>query len=146
MSIHKSAFSVRLKELRIQQNLSQYKLADLLHLSRSMISNYEQAIREPDYNTLILFADYFEVTTDYLLGYSNIKQPILSKEQKLHFSGLLKEIDSIEDCTIDNITYLLNLSKRYNGILKQLESLSQKSIDDLEKYIYLLKTRDEAEK
>lgn len=61
-------FGKRLAELRNQKELSQYELADRLNLSRTQLANYEQGKREPDFETLVLLADFFEVSLDYLLG------------------------------------------------------------------------------
>ena len=58
----------RLKELRKKHKLSQVKLAMDLNMNQNTISRYENGIREADYKTLIAFADYFNVSLDYLLG------------------------------------------------------------------------------
>lgn len=57
----------RIAALRKEKGLSQYELADRLGFSRGKLANYEQGTREPDYETLIKIADFFEVSTDYLL-------------------------------------------------------------------------------
>lgn len=56
-----------LKELRESRKLDQQDLADLLHVSRSTIANYETGRREPDYDKLLQLAEFFEVSVDYLL-------------------------------------------------------------------------------
>lgn len=58
---------MRLRELRKQQNITQLKLAMDLGLNQNAVSRYETGEREADYKTLILFADYFNVSIDYLL-------------------------------------------------------------------------------
>lgn len=58
----------RLKELRKGKKISQLKLAMDLHMNQNSISRYENEEREADYATLICFADYFNVSIDYLLG------------------------------------------------------------------------------
>lgn len=58
----------RLKELRKSYGLTQEKLADALSISRVNYTRYETEKARPDYETLILLADFFDVTTDYLLG------------------------------------------------------------------------------
>ena len=58
---------MRLKELRQQKHISQLKLAMDLGLNQNSISRYETGEREADYKTLIAFADYFDVSLDYLL-------------------------------------------------------------------------------
>ena len=58
----------RLKELRKKRKISQVKLAIDLNMNQNTISRYENMERQADYQTLIVFADYFEVSVDYLLG------------------------------------------------------------------------------
>ena len=58
---------MRLKELREKKNVSQLKLALDLNMNQNSISRYETGVREADYKTLIAFADYFNVSIDYLL-------------------------------------------------------------------------------
>lgn len=64
-------FKERLKELRLEKELSQDELAKALHINQRSISNWETGVRQPDYETLALIAEYFSVTTDYLLGISD---------------------------------------------------------------------------
>ena len=58
---------MRLKFLRKKKKISQLKLAIDLNLNQNSISRYENGTREADYATLIMFADYFNVSIDYLL-------------------------------------------------------------------------------
>lgn len=58
----------RLRELRKSKKISQLKLAIDLNMNQNTISRYENLEREADYATLIKFADYFNVSLDYLLG------------------------------------------------------------------------------
>ena len=58
---------MRLKYLREQKKISQLKLAMDLNMNQNSISRYETGAREADYATLIQFADYFNVSIDYLL-------------------------------------------------------------------------------
>lgn len=58
---------MRLKELRKKKRVSQLKLALDLNMNQNSISRYENGVREADYATLIAFADYFNVSIDYLL-------------------------------------------------------------------------------
>lgn len=61
-------FSKRLKELRIEKNLKQSDLAQVLKVSSRTISFYENGKRECNFNTLLKISDYFGVSIDYLLG------------------------------------------------------------------------------
>ncbi len=58
----------RLKKLRKMRKLSQLKLALDMNMNQNTISRYENLEREADYKTLVKFADYFDVSLDYLLG------------------------------------------------------------------------------
>ena len=58
---------MRLRFLREQKKISQLKLAMDLNMNQNCISRYENGQRQADYQTLIAFADYFDVSIDYLL-------------------------------------------------------------------------------
>ncbi|WP_264448896.1 helix-turn-helix domain-containing protein [Bacillus cereus] len=57
-----------LRELRKEKKITQKDLAITLKLSESTIGMYERNERQPDYDTLNRIANYFKVTTDFLLG------------------------------------------------------------------------------
>lgn len=61
-------FSDISKNLRKERNLSQVQLAEALNVSKACISMIEIGKNEPTANTLIRYADFFECSTDYLLG------------------------------------------------------------------------------
>ena len=58
---------MKLKNLRKERGISQLKLAMDLNMNQNSISRYENGQRQADYTTLIAFADYFDVSIDYLL-------------------------------------------------------------------------------
>ena len=66
-----AVFSERLKELRKAKGLSQRALAEAVGMSDTGIQNYELKVRTPNADIIIKLADYFEVSTDYLLGCSD---------------------------------------------------------------------------
>ncbi len=66
-----SSFHVRLKELRLEEHLTQAELASIIGIAKSTISMYENGNREPDFETLESFADYFNVDMNYLTGYTD---------------------------------------------------------------------------
>ena len=68
-----------LKSLRKRNGLSQSELGKHIGLSKAVISNYENGINYPDYENLIRMAEYFGVTTDYLLGVTNVKTVDVSR-------------------------------------------------------------------
>lgn len=61
-------FSKRIKELRIENSLTQKQLAEILFIDRTAVSGWETKNKQPDYETLIKLAKLFNVSTDYLLG------------------------------------------------------------------------------
>lgn len=65
----------RLKELRKTRGVSQLKLAMDLNMNQNTISRYENCLREANYETLISFARYFNVSVDYLLGITEEVKP-----------------------------------------------------------------------
>lgn len=67
----KDIFAERIKYLRELNGLGIRELASKLGISHSAISLYESAQRTPDIDTCKLFADYFKVTGDYLIGLSD---------------------------------------------------------------------------
>lgn len=60
--------SKRLKYLRNKKGLSQQNMADFLGISRQGYGKYEDGKSEPDSKSIVKLADYFDVTTDWLLG------------------------------------------------------------------------------
>lgn len=60
--------SKRLSSLRESKGLTQKELSTRLGMARTTYSGYENGSREPDHQTLQKFANFFDVSTDYLLG------------------------------------------------------------------------------
>lgn len=64
----KSKFNERIKKLRVENGISQNKLAVALNVGRQTIVNWEIRGSEPNLTTLMYIAKFFNVTTDYLIG------------------------------------------------------------------------------
>lgn len=75
-----SAYSNRIKELRVGKKLSQEQLADMLGTTKQAISNYERGVRKPDIPTIEALCDIFNVSSDYLLGKENVTVRLVGKE------------------------------------------------------------------
>ena len=60
---------MKLRELRKQKGVTQKEVADAIGCTATVYSRYERGEREPDISTLCSLADYFEVSTDTLIGY-----------------------------------------------------------------------------
>ena len=62
-----NVFGKKLKELRIEKGLSQKKLGEILGFCNQTISFWENGSREPDLDTLVLIARYFDVAYEELI-------------------------------------------------------------------------------
>ena len=60
---------MKLRELREQKGVTQKEVANAIGCTATVYSRYERGDREPDISTLCSLADYFEVSTDTLIGY-----------------------------------------------------------------------------
>ena len=61
-------FNERLVQLRKEKGLTQVELAKILNTTQRRISYMESSKVEPDLSTLVALSNYFEVSTDYLIG------------------------------------------------------------------------------
>lgn len=68
-------FSTILENLLEERNLTQRQLATQLHIAPSTLNGYLRQDREPDFDTLIRLAEFFEVSIDFLLGVTDIRRP-----------------------------------------------------------------------
>ena len=64
----------RLENLLEERELTQRKLAADLHMAPSTLNGYIKGHRQPDHETVIRIAEYFDVSTDYLLGVARGKK------------------------------------------------------------------------
>lgn len=65
----------KIKSLRVENKLSLRELAAKLNISYSSLGKYERGEQEPSFDTLKKLSEYFNVTTDFILGFSNVKNP-----------------------------------------------------------------------
>lgn len=63
----------RLKALRLENRLTQKQVAERIGLAISAVSSYESSARYPSYDVLISLAHMYHVSTDFLLGISEIR-------------------------------------------------------------------------
>ena len=63
----------RIEDLRIDHDLTQKQVADILHCQREVYRRYEKGIRELPLSYAITLADYYDVSLDYLVGRSKIR-------------------------------------------------------------------------
>ncbi|MED3549996.1 helix-turn-helix transcriptional regulator [Cytobacillus praedii] len=96
-------FSERLKKMRILKSMTQENVANYLGMTRQGYGHYERSNmkHEPDLDTIKKLADLFNVTTDYLLGRSDIpfhtaKQDKELSEETMYYLHILETIPKNE--------------------------------------------------
>ena len=67
--MRENLFKERLRDLRIEKGLSQEALAKALKTYQANIAEWEKGKKKPSMDSIISLAEYFEVSTDYLLGF-----------------------------------------------------------------------------
>ena len=85
----------QIKKLRMAKNISQVELADKLSVTKQSISNWENENIMPSIDMLIKIAEYFGVTTDFLLGLSEkhtLNTEGLSEPKISHIQTLINDI------------------------------------------------------
>ena len=92
----------RLKELRFQNELTQAQFAQALGVAQQTVGGWEKSNSSPNYDLLNKIADYFNVTTDYLLGRDMQTPAPLSLKQ----TTLLRGFDGLNE---DGQVTLLNV-------------------------------------
>lgn len=73
---------MRLRELRKREDLSMKELGRIFGIAESTVSMYENGRRQPDTETLKKFADYFNVSLDYLLERDSLDQSATLQENR----------------------------------------------------------------
>lgn len=118
-------FGDQLRQLRKQRKLSQKSLGQKFGLAESTISMYERNEREPDYATLVKFADFFDVSTDFLLrgeDYYRDKARELRKQNDVRFAAEFSDSEKEE--------ILADALRRIDGIEKIIEERFKKKNED----------------
>lgn len=87
---------LRLEMLRKELGLSQKDFAEKVNMTQQRISAYEKEKREPDIETIKQLANYFNVSTDYLLGKSDIRNPEELKQVQFANSGGL-DVEGLDE-------------------------------------------------
>ena len=113
-------FAQRLKELRNNYGLSQESLAKKLGLAQQTYGHWETGRTQPDQNTLIRLANFFNVTTDYLLGNDQpsvliINEPEISLED-LELLRKLKKLPADKREIVDAVIKVSEASKETSAV------------------------------
>lgn len=124
-----STYSNRIRELRKNKSLSQEQLADKLGVTKQAVSQMERGARKPSVTMLEALCDFFNVSTDYLLGKEDVTIRIVDGDGIRKLDSVNSEIDRIakiirgnptmhnlfdiaRDCTPDNLELIAEVLKR----------------------------------
>ncbi|XJZ27106.1 helix-turn-helix domain-containing protein [Bacillota bacterium Lsc_1132] len=113
------ALSEKLKELRDRKNWSQQHVADLIKVDRSTISRYETGKSLPSYQTVIQFAEIYQVDKEYLVA--ELDQLLPDSEKPGY---ILKE--TANDKELELILQLIEQDPDLKRILLELHFMGQK--------------------
>lgn len=131
-------FASRLRVLRSEQSISTRKLGKEINISSSAITQFEKGTSLPALDTLTSLANFFEVSTDYLLGITDNPSP-LPDVGKSTFT--LAELPG-EDYYFSGNTNENNENKPNKDELRKLtEGLDDESVAELKKYAGYLRIR-----
>ena len=87
--MEEKSFQDVFKELRIEKNLSQEAIATELDVSPALISKWENNLSTPGPEMLEYIADYFDVSTDYLIGRTNDRRYFKLNDDSIEDFNLL---------------------------------------------------------
>lgn len=76
----------RLKQLRLEKGLLQSDIAKIINKTDRAVGQYERGERDPSSETWSIIANYFNVSLDYLLGNSNVRNPEDKIKQEFEFA------------------------------------------------------------
>lgn len=113
-----------IKKLRKEKGISQDELSKSIGVAISSIGSYEINARQPSYDVLRKIADYFEVTTDYLLERTSIPNGTIVTPKNNEEAELIKQIKEI------GVESVSMIKDAYNSGL---------SVEDLKKILELAK-------
>ncbi|UZQ49801.1 helix-turn-helix domain-containing protein [Clostridium kluyveri] len=92
-----------LSDLRNKANITQQELANVLGISRGTIGMYEIGKRDPDTDTLLKIAKYFDVSIDYLLGHSDVRNPYIDiqNDSQEKTKNIKKDLETLDEKSQD---------------------------------------------
>lgn len=136
-AVKSSKFGEMLKELRVNKNLTQQEVSEVLETDRSCIANYERGKRVPPLESLVKIARFFDVSLDYLVLGKNFRLPKkqnfdeeMARELMAENTALMEEMITISEKLKDKeveVGLLKELVERLNNYIHFLEEKVQKS-------------------
>jgi transcriptional regulator with XRE-family HTH domain len=127
-------FGERLKQLRESKGITQEQLGKIVNLSKANISKYEKNIIEANNDTLSMFADFFNVSIDYLLGRTDVKNTDTS-------------VDRISESVNDDpeLSQFWNTLKERDDLKLLFKQTKDLAPNDIKKIIRIIKAIEDEE-
>ena len=96
----------RIRELRIAAGKSQAELADIIGVNKQAISQYERGVRYPRPEIMEALTDYFNVSTEYLMGKVEVS-PLLITPDERRFLDAYRRLDACNRKVIEKMAATL---------------------------------------
>jgi len=114
----KAPFPTRLRIALAEGNISQKVLADFLGIKRQTVSQYCLGQSAPDFKTLCKIADYFELSSDYLLGRTDVKTTETTLRSVCDYTGLSEK--TVENLHFNMQAYGKTFSRCISKVISNL--------------------------
>ncbi len=92
-----------LKGLRLSNGYTQQHVANLVGVTKSMISAYETGIRQPSYEVLLKLSDTYKTSLDFILGNTNVKHDY--------------SLDGLTQEQVETVLKIIHEMKKANGVI-----------------------------
>lgn len=86
-----NGFGEKIKELREEKGLSQMNLSKQIDITQSAIARYELELTEPRASDIKKICEFFNVTSDYLIGLDNSYTPLKKNSIKFNIQGEIEK-------------------------------------------------------
>ena len=121
-ALMKQIFAERFKELRLEKGYTQKHLAQILHISRSCLCTWEHGIRMPYISIFFEITSLFEVSADYMLGLTNMRENNIVCDDLIKCNkAVYLDVSKLDDES------LYTLISAYNELIIKQASRNRKS-------------------
>lgn len=133
-----SCFAERFRQLRKVRHMTQAECGSLFGVGQQAVGKWEQGTGSPDYDALITIADHFNVTTDYLLGRTDIPniyahQVETADGKKSEFWDTQKDLSAAEKERMNRIAASAAVPNSMEELVSMIETIVNKVLDERKK-------------
>jgi transcriptional regulator with XRE-family HTH domain len=119
-------FGEKLKKLREEKGLKQSELASILGIGRTTLSHYELNNREPDLDILNKIADFFNVSVDFLLGRTSIRNRI----EDITYIMKNGNVETLKEMTEAFVNSIIQMGKK-EGLMNDTTELKSEDVEEI---------------